>query len=83
VTNPCRVLGISRAGCWMIAATLALARVWGSNVDAIPRPPEAFSNWLSNLYGAQKREDSGRMEVLYMIAVSFAVVAVCTFLVRL
>ncbi|PZN80800.1 MAG: hypothetical protein DM484_09535 [Candidatus Methylumidiphilus alinenensis] len=63
---------------WLVFATLSLTYVWGGNPDAIPRPPESFSIWLSNLYGAQDAEDIGKLDVLYMLLVSFIAVSICT-----
>ena len=65
---------------WLVFATLSLTYVWGGNTDAIPRPPESFSIWLSNLYGTQDAEDVGKLDVLYMLLVSFITVSICTLL---
>jgi hypothetical protein len=67
---------------WMICATLALTWLWGGNPDAVPRPPVSVAIWLSDVYGAKDGEDLGRLEVLYMLAVSFVVVAGGTWLIR-
>jgi hypothetical protein len=70
-------------GAWLLTATHALAYLWGGNLDLVPRPPAAFALWLVNLYGARNGDDIGNLDVIYMLTVSFIVVAVCTFLARL
>jgi heme/copper-type cytochrome/quinol oxidase subunit 2 len=65
---------------WIIIASLSLAYVWGGNPDAFPRPPQSFAIWITDLFGAQDAEAIGRLEVHYMLVVSFIVVSVCTFL---
>ena len=67
---------------WLIVGAHALAYVWGGNLDLVPRPPEAFGIWLGNIYGAKNGEDLGDVDMLYMLTVSFIVVAASTGLTR-
>jgi hypothetical protein len=69
-----KTLRVINNGIWLAAATMVLAYVWGGILDAIPRPPDAFAIWLSQLFGVEDREDLGRLEVLYMLVVSFILV---------
>jgi hypothetical protein len=75
-------LRVAATALWVVVATVALAWVWGGNLDAVPRPPVSFANWLSDLYGAKDAEDVGRLDVIYMLTVSFIVVVVGTFAAR-
>lgn len=67
---------------WLIVATLVLTSLWAHNLDAVPRPPMAFAIWLDDIYGARNGEEVADLDALYMLTVSFVVVAVFTFLAR-
>ena len=67
---------------WILCATVALAWLWGGNPDAVPRPPEDFAIWISDLFGAKNGEDMGRLEVWYMLTVSFIATVSATLLAR-
>jgi hypothetical protein len=67
---------------WIVGASLALTWIWGGNQEAIPLPPESFVVWLSDAAGANNADEIGRLHVLYMLAVSFIVVAAGTGVVR-
>jgi hypothetical protein len=48
----------------------------------VPWPPESVTIWAADLYGARNADDIGELELLYMLAVSFIVVAGATLLAR-
>lgn len=59
-----------------------MARWWLHHPDAIPRPPESFSIWLLDLYGAKNAEDVSNAEILFSLGVSLIVVTLLTLFVR-
>ena len=63
---------------WLILGALGLTFIWGGNPNLLPHPPERFAVWLSNLAGAENAEDMGRLDVIYMLVVSFVVLGLFT-----
>jgi hypothetical protein len=67
---------------WILAATIALARLILVRPDLFPQVPESFALWAIDVYGSTNGEELADLETLLALGVSFVAVVLITALCR-
>lgn len=67
---------------WVLAATIALARLILVRPDLFPKVPESFSLWAIEVYGSTNGEELADLEALLALGFSLIVVLFSTVLCR-
>lgn len=70
------------AGSGFLLAAYVIARLWYAYPDVIPRFPESFWIWVSDLYGAQNAEDMGDAAMMVGLILSSVIVFLLILVVR-